>query len=176
MAATCQYFRPLLPSQHPSDLARILVVEATMIEQHSTEQPLSRTPYAALGGADALCALVVRFYELMDAWAETHALRQRHLQDLSGSQRNLLAFLSVWLGGPPPPSEVISPTLLLTRPKPFAVGTAERNQWMMCMRTALNERVPDPDLRAALIGAFAQMVDHLIKVSVGMTSSPSSRA
>jgi hemoglobin len=48
---------------------------------------------------------------------------------------------------------------------PFAIGPAERDQWMLCMRTALAEQVADEDFRKGLINAFAQMADHMVNVS-----------
>ena len=59
------------------------------------------TPYDALGGTDAVRALVDRFYELMDEWPETYGLRQMHPQDLRGARQSLYEYLSGWLGGPP---------------------------------------------------------------------------
>ena len=116
------------------------------------------TPYGALGGAEAVRTLVDRFYTLMDEWPETYALRQLHPQDLNGARQRLFDFLSGWLGGPALYTEKNGHPRLRMRHMPYAIGLAERDQWMMCMRTALNERVPDPDLRAALIGAFAQIL------------------
>jgi hemoglobin len=130
------------------------------------------TPYDALGGADAVRALVDRFYELMDEWPETFALRQMHPPDLGHARQSLYEFLSGWLGGPPLYIEKNGHPRLRMRHMPYAIGYAERDQWMMCMRTALTERVSDLDLRAALIGAFAQMADHMVNVSAASPATP----
>ena len=45
---------------------------------------------------------------------------------------------------------------------PFAIGAAERDQWMLCMRQALAEQVADHKLRAAVEHAFAGMAEHMI--------------
>lgn len=131
------------------------------------------TPYNALGGADAVRALVDRFYELMDEWPETFALRQMHPADLGHARQSLYEFLSGWLGGPALYIEKNGHPRLRMRHMPYSIGYAERDQWMMCMRTALTERVSDPDLRAALIGAFAQMADHMVNVSAASPATPS---
>ncbi|CAN1487142.1 COG2346 Truncated hemoglobins [Burkholderiaceae bacterium] len=131
------------------------------------------TPYNALGGADAVRALVDRFYELMDEWPETFALRQMHPADLGHARQSLYEFLSGWLGGPALYIEKNGHPRLRMRHMPYAIGYAERDQWMMCMRTALTERVSDPDLRAALVGAFAQMADHMVNVSAASPATPS---
>ena len=48
------------------------------------------------------------------------------------------------------------------RHMPFAIGRAERDQWLLCMRQALTEQVADTELRAAVERAFVGMADHLI--------------
>jgi hemoglobin len=45
---------------------------------------------------------------------------------------------------------------------PFAIGDAERDQWLLCMRQALREQVTDSALRAALERAFVGMADHMV--------------
>ena len=123
---------------------------------------MSTTPYEALGGADALRALVDRFYDVMDELPETHALRQIHPEDLTGSRQSLFEFLSGWFGGPSLYIEKKGHPRLRMRHMPFAIGYAERDQWMLCMRTALAEQVADEDVRKGLINAFAQMADHMV--------------
>lgn len=51
---------------------------------------------------------------------------------------------------------------LRMRHEPFRVGPAERDAWMLCMREALAEQVPDPALRARIEQAFAGMADHMV--------------
>ena len=120
------------------------------------------TPYDALGGAEAVRTLVDRFYCLMDEWPETDALRQLHPQDLSGARQSLFDFLSGWLGGPALYTEKYGHPRLRMRHMPYAIGLAERDQWMMCMRQALTEQVSDSVLRTALTQAFAQMASHMV--------------
>lgn len=123
---------------------------------------MSISPYEALGGADAVRRLVDRFYDVMDELPETHALRQIHPEDLTGSRQSLFEFLSGWFGGPSLYIEKKGHPRLRMRHMPFAIGYAERDQWMLCMRTALAEQVSDDDLRKGLINAFAQMADHMV--------------
>ena len=123
---------------------------------------MSISPYEALGGADAVRRLVDRFYDVMDELPETHALRQIHPEDLTGSRQSLFEFLSGWFGGPSLYIEKKGHPRLRMRHMLFAIGYAERDQWMLCMRTALAEQVSDDDLRKGLINAFAQMADHMV--------------
>ena len=118
--------------------------------------------YARLGGAPAVRALVNRFYVLMDEWPEAYAVRQLHPENLSGSADSLFKFLSGWFGGPPLYIAERGHPRLRMRHAPYAIGTVERDEWMLCMRQALAEQVSDPALRAALERAFTGMADHLL--------------
>ena len=126
---------------------------------------MSTTPYEALGGADAVRRLVDRFYDLMDELPETHGLRQLHPDDLAGSRQSLFEFLSGWFGGPPLYIEKKGHPRLRMRHMPFAIGPAERDQWMLCMRTALDEQVSVEALRQGVLNAFVQMADHMVNVA-----------
>ena len=58
------------------------------------------TPYARLGGEEAVRNLVNRFYDLMDGETQWQTpLRDIHPTDLSESREKLFLFLSGWLGG-----------------------------------------------------------------------------
>jgi hemoglobin len=126
---------------------------------------MSTTPYEGLGGADAVRRLVDRFYDLMDELPETYGLRQLHPADLTGSRQSLFEFLSGWFGGPPLYIEKKGHPRLRMRHMPFAIGPAERGQWMLCMRTALDEQVSVEALRQGVLNAFVQMADHMVNVA-----------
>jgi hemoglobin len=103
-----------------------------------------RTPYELLCGDAALRRVVDRFYALMDEMPEFHGVRKLHPEDLSGSAMKLHYFLSGWLGGPQLYAERIGPPMLRARPLPFAIGKAERDQWLACMRRALEDSGVEP--------------------------------
>lgn len=44
--------------------------------------------------------------------------------------------------------------------RPFAIGAPERDEWMMCMRRAMDECALASDMRAVLDRAFLQMADR----------------
>jgi hemoglobin len=114
---------------------------------------MSKTvPYELLGGEQALHRLVDRFYELMDSEPEFYGVRKLHPADLSGSNQKLFMFLSGWLGGPRLYTRRIGPPMLRARHLPFPIGSAERDQWLACMRRALDETgVATPEFRAWLM-------------------------
>jgi hemoglobin len=110
------------------------------------------TPYQILGGDEPLRRLVQRFYALMDEDPDYYAIRKLHPESLEGSVQKLYMFLSGWLGGPPLYAQRIGPPMLRARHLPFAIGKAERDQWLACMRRALDDcNAGTPEFRAWLL-------------------------
>ena len=120
------------------------------------------TPYETLGGEQAVHQLVNRFYALMDELPEAYNVRQMHPESLAGSATSLFEYLSGWFGGPSLYIAKKGHPRLRMRHAPYAVGTAVRDEWMLCMTQALNEQVTDPVFRENLIETFAQMATHMI--------------
>jgi hemoglobin len=120
------------------------------------------TVYEALGGADGLHRLVDRFYELMDELPEAYAARRIHPESLAGANESLFQFLSGWFGGPNLYIEQKGHPRLRMRHLPYTIGATERDEWMLCMRTALTEQVADEPLRAGLLKAFGDMAAHMV--------------
>lgn len=118
--------------------------------------------YARLGGASAVRALVDRFYTLMDELPEAYTVRQLHPESLAGSADSLFKYLSGWFGGPPLYIQERGHPRLRMRHAPYAIGTVERDEWMLCMRQALSEQVADPALRVAVEQAFTGMAEHMV--------------
>ena len=81
--------------------------------------------------------LVDRFYDLIES--DSPGLRAMHPADDSNSRRNLFDFLSGWLGGPQLYMKRKGAPRLRMRHAPFAIGTAEAEEWMRCMRAALDD-------------------------------------
>lgn len=119
------------------------------------------TPYALLGGEDALRRLTARFYELMDTIPEFYGIRKLHPADLAGSREKLFLFLSGWLGGPPLYAEKYGHPMLRARHLPFPIATAERDAWLACMLMALEDCGAEERLRADLMQAFYGTADWM---------------
>lgn len=120
------------------------------------------TPYEALGGAEAIHRLVDRFYALMDELPEAWSARRIHPESLAGANQSLFEFLSGWFGGPSLYIQRHGHPRLRMRHLPYAIGPTERDEWLLCMRTALEEQVADATLREGLLQAFTQMADHMV--------------
>jgi hemoglobin len=124
-------------------------------------QPPQATPYEMIGGEAAVRALVRRFYELMDTLPEAWDIRRLHPTDLAGSEDKLFMFLSGWLGGPQLYVERHGHPRLRARHLPFPIDSRARDQWLMCMRQAMDEQIADPALRAGLERALSDLADHM---------------
>jgi hemoglobin len=119
------------------------------------------TPYELIGGDTTVCALVRRFYQLMDTLPEAYEIRKLHPADLGGSEEKLVMYLTGWLGGPQLYVEKFGHPRLRGRHMPFAIGSTERDQWMLCMREAMAEHIADETIRAKLDKALSDLADFM---------------
>ncbi|MCO5102240.1 MAG: group II truncated hemoglobin [Burkholderiaceae bacterium] len=142
----------------------------------SPERPAQAAPqpsvYERIGGADGVRALVARFYELMDELPEAYRVRRLHPESLAGSADSLFKFLSGWFGGPPLYVAERGHPRLRMRHLPYAIGPAERDEWLLCMRQALAELVTDDALRAGVDRAFTEMADHMVNTEASDVRGP----
>ncbi len=121
----------------------------------------SATPYARLGGDAGVRALVDRFYDLMDLEPAYAGIRALHPATLEGSRDKLHAFLSGWLGGPDLYQSRFGHPRLRARHLPYAIGIAERDQWLACMAQAMAETEVDAALAERLAQAFFGTADWM---------------
>jgi len=75
--------------------------------------------------------------------------------------------LSGWFGGPSLYIAKKGHPRLRMRHAPYAIGTVERDEWMLCMTLALTEQVADVDFRNRLVDTFAQMANHMVNTDGG---------
>lgn len=116
-----------------------------------------RTPYDVLGGDERVRELVDRFYRAMDRESEFAAVRAIYPEELEGPRERLYMFLSGWLGGPQLYVQRHGHPRLRARHLPFAIGETERDQWLACMRRAMDEMDLDDELDAFLEERFAHV-------------------
>lgn len=119
------------------------------------------TPFERLGGEPGVRALVDRFYDLMDLEPAYKALRALHPSTLDGSRDKLHWFLCGWLGGPDLYQHRFGHPMLRARHLPYAIGIAERDQWLACMSQAMSERAVEPALAQRLAEAFFGTADWM---------------
>ncbi|MBB5190377.1 hemoglobin [Silvimonas terrae] len=125
------------------------------------EEVTQLTPYQMLGGEAPLRHLVDRFYDIMDTDPRVLPLRQMHGPDLTPIRQKLFEFLSGWLGGPSLFIEKYGHPMLRARHMPFAVDEDARDQWLLCMYTAMDEVPMEQALRDHLEDAFFRTADFM---------------
>lgn len=118
-------------------------------------------PFDAIGGADAVDAIVERFYAEMEAAPEARVVRDLHAQNLAPTKHVLKLYLGEWLGGPKLYSTLRGHPRLRMRHIKFPIGDAERDVWLLCMRRALDAHVADKGVREGVYAAMARLADHM---------------
>ena len=119
------------------------------------------TPFVRLGGEPGVRALVDRFYDLMDLEPDYAGIRALHPAALDGSRDKLFWFLCGWLGGPDHYVQRHGHPRLRARHLPYAIGIAERDQWVACMIQAMQEQAIDETLAQRLAESFFGTADWM---------------
>lgn len=130
-----------------------------MTTQAEAESALDKTPYEMMGGETAVRHLVDRFYDIMASARETRDLRAMHAADLAPMRQLLFEFLSGWLGGPPLYFQRPEHRCIRSAHNRFSIGESERDQWMACMRRAMDECGVPHNVRALIDGPLARMCE-----------------
>ena len=131
----------------------------TAAEPSSEAPTIEPTPYDLIGGEATVRRLADRFYAIMDSDPAASRIRAMHERDLAPIRQLLFEFLSGWLGGPPLYTNRPTRRCIMSAHRPYEIGDAEHDQWMMCMRTAMDECELPEDMRALLDQAFSRMAD-----------------
>src|SRR6266567_4124497 len=114
-----------------------------------------------IGGAVAVDRLVEAFYRRMDTLPEARAIRAMHAPDLAPIGVVLERYLGEWTGGPKLYSVEKGHPRLRQRHMGFAIGNAERDAWLLCMRGALEETIRDAAARQELDVAMTKLADWM---------------
>lgn len=125
------------------------------------------TPYTQLGGADAIRALVERFYDVMcDKEPELAALHECEPAGIvaRGPRDRFAMFLIGWLGGPDDYIQQHGHPRLRMRHGRVDVNVAMRDAWLRCMAQAMTDRGIDGPVRAWLDQRFAEVADFMRNV------------
>jgi hemoglobin len=132
------------------------------VTEPSTEAPPAKpTPYDRIGGEATVRRLSDRFYEIMDTDPDARRVRAMHGEDLAPIRQLLFEFLSGWLGGPPIYFNRPEHRCVMSAHRPFAIGEAERDEWMMCMRKAMDECALPAEMRSLMDQGFARMTNAM---------------
>ncbi|MFK8048470.1 MAG: group II truncated hemoglobin [Halioglobus sp.] len=107
--------------------------------------------YRAAGKLPGIIRLVEAFYTNMDNFPEARKIRQMHGAELAEVRQKLAYFLSGWLGGPRLFSEHYGAINIPGFHKKFRVGKTERDAWLLCMKTAIDDQPYQKDFKEYLL-------------------------
>jgi len=83
-------------------------------------------------------------------------------EDLGPAEERLRLFLMQYWGGPHTYSETRGHPRLRMRHAPFRIGPTERDAWLRCMRTAVDEAEIDEEYRAVLWNYLEMAANSLL--------------
>jgi len=131
----------------------------TAAETSSEAPTIDATPYDQIGGEATVRRLVDRFYAIMDSDPGASRIRAMHERDLAPIRQLLFEFLSGWLGGPPLYASRPEHRCIMSAHRLYEIGDAERDEWITCMRTAMDDSELPAEMRALLAQAFLRMAN-----------------
>jgi len=107
--------------------------------------------YQAAGQFEGLIKLVEDFYGFMQTLPEAKHILEMHDADLTLSKDKLARFLSAWTGGPRLYKEKYGAISIPSAHSHLAIGSSERDAWLLCMEKALAKQPYEQDFREYLL-------------------------
>ena len=117
--------------------------------------------FERVGGLLVIDRLVEAFYARMDTLPEARTIRAMHSDDLTLTKQVLKRYLAEWTGGPKLYSPEKGHPRLRQRHMHVAIGEAERDAWLTCMKGALEETVRDSEARGEMYDALAKLANWM---------------
>ena len=110
-------------------------------------------------GPNNLRAVIDRFYDMV--------FFDSSISHLFDTEKTLIRekqymFLTQFLGGPQLYSEKYGHPQMKMRHLPHAIGEAEKDEWLRCMRSAISEKIEDKELGDALYNCFPRVASHMM--------------
>lgn len=99
------------------------------------------------------------FYDVIEE--ESPVLRSMLPASTKNTRRKFAMYLSGWLGGPALYEEKWGHPRLRMRHLPFQIGTSEAEEWVRCMRLAMDRAGITSSLRIFLDERFGQLALHM---------------
>ena len=124
---------------------------------------MSESFYERFGGAPAFEKLIDTFYE--NVKKDLILAPMYPDQDFVAAARRLRMFLEQYWGGPHTYSDERGHPRLRMRHAPFAIGIAQRDAWLACMKPAVDEMKLDAELHQELWGYLEGAANFLMNQS-----------
>ena len=121
-----------------------------------------QSPYELLGKEEGVRKLANAVYEAMDELPEAETIRKMHDDSLSDIKQKLFEYLNGWLGGPHLYKEKYGKICLMDQHKPFPIGEAERDQWLLCFDKALEKIDAPQEVRDMVRQPILNLADFIV--------------
>ena len=118
--------------------------------------------FERIGGHSEVSKLANCFYDVMERDAIANVILELHPNDLTRSRKRLENYLCEWFGGPKLFGEkYVNPDWLKLRHKHLNIGINERDQWLHCMKTAMQELGYEEELQHELNAKFFELAGYM---------------
>ncbi len=125
----------------------------------------SDNSFKAAGEAAGIRQLVDDFYRLMNELPEAKIIRAMHKDDLTNSRNKLTLFLCGWMGGPKLYHEKYGSINIPRDHSHLAIGEAERDAWLMCMKGAIALQNYTPEFGDYLLAQLRIPAERIFAVA-----------
>ena len=124
---------------------------------------MRKSPYQMIGGEAGVEQLVKAFYDIVESDPKGAPLMAMHNQGhgVAHAREAQFEFLSGFLGGPQLYLERHRHSNVRRMHAHLAIGTVERDSWLICMAKALKAVVADPEVRGLLMSHFSRVAEAL---------------
>lgn len=123
---------------------------------------MEQTPYQIMGEEEGVRKLVDKFYDEMDSNPKMKLIRDLHAKTLDTARVKLFEFLSGWFGGPDLYIQKYGHARMRARHLPFPIGKEERDQWLVCMRVAMDEMKLPEEWDRQIFMSFYRFASHMM--------------
>lgn len=120
--------------------------------------------YQAAGQESGIRQLVDCFYDTMEANANYATIRSWHPRNSEISRDKLARFLCGWMGGPARYNERYGPINIPEAHAHLNVTAAERDQWLACMKEALEKQDYPQSLVSYLLAQLALPAEAIRRI------------
>jgi hemoglobin len=117
-----------------------------------------KTLYEELG-APTIQLLVARFY---DEVFRSPVIQQLFQTDKEEIQRKQMLFLTQFLGGPSNYSAEFGHPKMRMRHLPHKIDEVAKNEWLRCMKVAIDSLAISEDLKNRLFQVFPPVASHMV--------------
>ncbi|RPA35805.1 group II truncated hemoglobin [Shewanella frigidimarina] len=137
---------------------RKLFTKPQAVDDRDTAQS---NAYDLIGSDKVIRAIAHDFYQQMQTRPETQTLLTIHRSPMQESEQKLYEYLSGWLGGPQLYQQKHGHPALRARHMPFAIDESMRDQWLICMRAAIQNNIKKPEHQQVIIQAISTLADNM---------------